>query len=79
MTEPLPLMSRTPNPDREMVPIRFDLTVNQAAGLDGLARIDGCSRKDLIEIAVNEYINHRLSEMAMVIKMAGRSNAAVAD
>lgn len=73
MTEPLPLLSRAPNPERELVPIRFDLSINQAAGLDGLARIDGSNRKELIEIAVNEYINRRLSDMTLVLRMAGRN------
>ncbi len=75
MTDPLPLpkCSRAPNADRDVVPIRFDLTINQAAGLDGLARIDGSNRKELIEVAVNEYINRRLSDMTLVLRMAGRN------
>lgn len=74
MTTPeSPLCSRQPNPARDMVPIRFDLTLNQTAGLDGLARIDGKHRKDLIEDAVNEYINRRLAELTMVLRMSGRN------
>jgi hypothetical protein len=74
----IPLCSRAPNPDRDSVPIRLDLPPNFAAALDGLAHIDGCTRKALCEAAISEYINRRLTDMTVVLRMAGR-NAVVSD
>lgn len=74
----LPLMSRAPNPDRETVPIRLDLPPNYAAALDGLAHLDNSNRKTLCEMAVREYIDRRLKDFTVVLRMAGR-NAPVAD
>lgn len=72
------LMSRAANPDRDTVPIRLDLPPNYAAALDGLAHIDGSNRKALCELAVREYIDRRLKDFSIVLRMAGR-NPAVSD
>ena len=71
------LMSRPHNPDRDAVPIRLDLPPNYAAALDGLAHIDGSNRKALCELAVREYIDRRLKDFSLVLKMAGRNAVGV--
>lgn len=73
-----PVLSRPSNPDRDAVPIRLDLPTNYAAALDGLAHIDGSNRKALCELAVREYIDRRLHDITVVLRMAGR-NPAVSD
>lgn len=74
----IPLCSRAANPDRETAPIRLDLPMNLVSALDGLAHIDRKTRKDLCETAVRDYIERRLHEFNVVLKMAGR-NAVVSD
>lgn len=77
-SDDIPLCSRTPNPDRDSAPIRLDLPMNLVSALDGLAHIDRKTRKDLCETAVRDYIERRLHEFNVVLKMAGR-NAVVSD
>ena len=71
------LTSRPSNPDRDTVPIRLDMPPNYAAALDGLAHIDGSNRKALCELAVREYIDRRLKDFSLVLKMAGRNPVGV--
>ena len=80
MTDPsdVPVCSRQPNPDRDVVWVTFGLSVNQNAGLDALVRLDDTTRKALISVAVDEYISRRLLELTMALRMAGR-NVSVAD
>jgi predicted transcriptional regulator len=58
--------------------VRLDLPMNLVAALDGLAHIDNSNRKLLCETAVREYIERRLGEFSLVLKMA-RSNAVDSD
>lgn len=73
------MFSRSSDPDRSTAEVRIDLPIDIVAALDGLAIVDESNRKALCTEAVRAYVEKRLTNMAMVMRMAGRSNPSKVD
>lgn len=55
------------------------LPIDLVGALDGLAIYEGTNRTAVCTVAVKQYLEHRLTGMATVLRMAGRSNPAGSD
>lgn len=71
MSDPaeLPLLSQAPNPDRDTAEVRIRIPLQYASALDALASIDDSNRTALVETAVKEYLDRRLYNARVLVRM----------
>lgn len=75
MTDPqLPLLSRTAGADPDRVEVRIWLPRALAAVLDTVAIQDDTNRTALVTVATKEFLERRLYEARMLVRMHDGAN-----
>lgn len=65
----LPLLSRPRGPDVDEVEVRIKLPLRYASALDTLAIQDHSNRTALVHAAIKEYLDSRLYDAKMLVRM----------